>query len=741
MPITPDITRSRKRTARRAPAPRPGPTPVPVDPQVAQVRALSEAGQQEAAIAAASAALAEAAVTPLVRAQLLDARACCHLIRAEVDPAGKDVATLGALCATLTGAEGRQWQARAEMLRARWHLSRGETAEALAAARTTLSLAGNAADQRAVRGEAMLVAVAAKLRARQFDGLVQLAQSAERLCARLGDTRLHARACYRLATALDTQGEEAARNRAAERAIALARSVGDRLTEGDGLNLRWRRDPDLARQLWGLKQCLDAYTAGGSINGRGVALTNLAIGYLSVGHFARSARCALEALAIFRSKGDAAGAANLCSILVSNAVEVGDPEAAARWHEQALAHASAAPEDRIGQVVMNQDAALVARLRGDLEASRRALDAALDLAPDQGGVQFAIPLLKERASVHLARGDAQLALADSTEAVRRVDAARWAMPGGESVAAMYWMHSRVLQANVRRRDADRARERGYVLLQQAIGSLGDVGLRRSYLHRIAGHRNLIEDWVRHARKRKLAHARTCAHLAGAAELAEPFARLVDTGLRLNQLRSAREIEEFVIEEASELLGAQRLLLVLDDADGRRVAGSLLPRGETEAALQQAVGPWLDEARATRVARLRHGPEGAQELDQRSCLVAPLIAGNALLGVIYADIEGLFGRFAEADRDLLTMLAAQAAVALANARTNEGLEAKVAERTAQLEQRAAELAVINTVQQALAGQLDMQAIYEAVGEKLREVFPNRTVILRQVDPASGFVTYP
>ncbi len=88
-----------------------------------------------------------------------------------------------------------------------------------------------------------------------------------------------------------------------------------------------------------------------------------------------------------------------------------------------------------------------------------------------------------------------------------------------------------------------------------------------------------------------------------------------------------------------------------------------------------------------------------------------------------------------------MLASQAAQALANARATESLEAKVAERTAQLEQRAAELTLINTVQQALAGQLDMQAIYEAVGEKLREVFPNRTVILRQVDPASGFVTYP
>ena len=61
-------------------------------------------------------------------------------------------------------------------------------------------------------------------------------------------------------------------------------------------------------------------------------------------------------------------------------------------------------------------------------------------------------------------------------------------------------------------------------------------------------------------------------------------------------------------------------------------------------------------------------------------MAPLIAQRQLLGFLYADIEGVFGRFHDADRDLLAMLASQAAVALANLRASEGLEAKVAERT-------------------------------------------------------------
>ncbi len=78
-----------------------------------------------------------------------------------------------------------------------------------------------------------------------------------------------------------------------------------------------------------------------------------------------------------------------------------------------------------------------------------------------------------------------------------------------------------------------------------------------------------------------------------------------------------------------------------------------------------------------------------------------------------------------------MLASQAAVALDNAQWSQGLEQKVAERTeeleasnALLEQRANELAIINSIQQGMAAELDFQAIVDLVGDKLREVFDDR-----------------
>jgi hypothetical protein len=65
----------------------------------------------------------------------------------------------------------------------------------------------------------------------------------------------------------------------------------------------------------------------------------------------------------------------------------------------------------------------------------------------------------------------------------------------------------------------------------------------------------------------------------------------------------------------------------------------LPPGESAEALRQAVAPWLAEALSSGASRLRHGPEGAAPREQRSCLVAPLLAPAGPLGCLYADIEG------------------------------------------------------------------------------------------------------
>ncbi len=129
------------------------------------------------------------------------------------------------------------------------------------------------------------------------------------------------------------------------------------------------------------------------------------------------------------------------------------------------------------------------------------------------------------------------------------------------------------------------------------------------------------------------------------------------------------------------------------------------------------------------------------------MIAPLIARNELLGFLYADIDGAFGRFHDADRDLLAMLASQAAVALDNAQWSQGLEQKVAQRTQELQasnellgQRANELAVINSVQQGMAASLDFQAIIDLVGDKLRELLKTANIGIRWYDAEANLVHY-
>ena len=55
---------------------------------------------------------------------------------------------------------------------------------------------------------------------------------------------------------------------------------------------------------------------------------------------------------------------------------------------------------------------------------------------------------------------------------------------------------------------------------------------------------------------------------------------------------------------------------------------------------------------------------------------------------------------------------------------------------ELAEREAELAIINSVQQALASHLEVQAIYDLVGNKIRDVFDAQAVSITTYDLGAG-----
>ena len=77
------------------------------------------------------------------------------------------------------------------------------------------------------------------------------------------------------------------------------------------------------------------------------------------------------------------------------------------------------------------------------------------------------------------------------------------------------------------------------------------------------------------------------------------------------------------------------------------------------------------------------------------------------------------------------------VALENARLFDETQRLLKET----EQRAAELAIINSVQEGLASKLDMQAIYDLVGDKIREIFNTQGTGIQLYDRQNNLVHYP
>ena len=109
--------------------------------------------------------------------------------------------------------------------------------------------------------------------------------------------------------------------------------------------------------------------------------------------------------------------------------------------------------------------------------------------------------------------------------------------------------------------------------------------------------------------------------------------------------------------------------------------------------------------------------------ERSLLAVPMLAGERILGAITISDHQRDDAFGPTDVRLVSTIASSMGVALLNARSFE------AER-----QRAAELAIINAVQQALAGKLEMQAIYDVVGDRIRDIFDAQAVLVASFDHA-------
>jgi GAF domain-containing protein/DNA-binding response OmpR family regulator len=123
--------------------------------------------------------------------------------------------------------------------------------------------------------------------------------------------------------------------------------------------------------------------------------------------------------------------------------------------------------------------------------------------------------------------------------------------------------------------------------------------------------------------------------------------------------------------------------------------------------------------------------------EQSIIIVPLVFGERIFGHINVKNTERAYAFGAAEIRLVTTIANGISVALENARLfDETQRLFKAEQ-----QRAAELAIINSIQEGLASKLDMQAIYDLIGDKIRDIFDAQVVMIGFYDPNTKLVHHP
>jgi len=122
---------------------------------------------------------------------------------------------------------------------------------------------------------------------------------------------------------------------------------------------------------------------------------------------------------------------------------------------------------------------------------------------------------------------------------------------------------------------------------------------------------------------------------------------------------------------------------------------------------------------------------------KSAVFVPMVVGDVVRGSVSLQNVDREHAFSDSDLRLLTTLTNSMSVALENARLFDETTRLLKET----EQRTAELAIINSVQEGLASKLDIQSIYDLVGDKIRDVFDTQGISISYYDRLQNFITHP
>ena len=212
------------------------------------------------------------------------------------------------------------------------------------------------------------------------------------------------------------------------------------------------------------------------------------------------------------------------------------------------------------------------------------------------------------------------------------------------------------------------------------------------------------------------------------ETQERLRRLVEAGIAISSELSLDALLQHIVETAAAITGAryaalgvinqertglERFLTTGIDAEGYARIGDL-PRG------RGILGALITDSRPLRLRDLSEDPRSVGfppgHPPMHSFLGLPILIRGVAWGNLYLT-EKSEGDFTEEDEELVQLLAAQAAVAVENARLYES----ATRWSRQLES-------LTEVGNALAGELELPRLLELVASRLRELLDARLVVI-------------
>ena len=204
------------------------------------------------------------------------------------------------------------------------------------------------------------------------------------------------------------------------------------------------------------------------------------------------------------------------------------------------------------------------------------------------------------------------------------------------------------------------------------------------------------------------------------------------GDKINEIFDVNEVDIAIVDRA-----ADEMRFVYGRERGVRLAEVRMPLiGPRRRVVESRQPLVLNERLMEQAADLGQDTPISGEV-ALSAVWAPLVAGDEVKGVISLQNMDRERAFSESDVRLLMTLAGSLSVALENARLFDETRRLLKET----DERAAELALINSVQQGLAENLDMQAMYDLVGDKIQEIFGAENVEISIYDIEADWTRYP